>query len=303
MLDMKKVKSTNNVEVVGILSELNIEEKITSDNRKYVQGEATIKVDQEYKGELTEKEVVVRLFSMRNKSDGSLNKLYDNILSMRENFTSLAAAESPENASHVSITSGQLRESMYLNKTTNLPVTGGFQLSTNFMNKAKAGEEQHATFELSGVIGDIKDELDNNVDETGRLIVKFIIVNYNGTVDVIDLIAEEPTAVNHIRNNWETGETVCLAGVINMVKKVIETEIEQGFGKPIKKHKTVYRRELVITSGSQSGLDEEFSYDGDAIKLALDERTGRINALSEKNKAKSKPKASSGFSFDSSAGF
>ena len=36
---------------------INIEEKITSDNRKYVQGEATIKVDQEYKGELTENEV------------------------------------------------------------------------------------------------------------------------------------------------------------------------------------------------------------------------------------------------------
>ena len=301
MLDIKKVKSTNNVEVVGILSELNIEEKVTSDGRKYIQGEATIKVDQEYRGELTENEVVVRMFSMRNKKDGSLNRIYDNILNMRENFTSLAAAESPENASHVSISSGQLRESMYLDKSTNLPKTGGFQISSNFMNKAKSGEEQHATFELSGVIGDIKDEIDNNGDETGRLIVKFIVVNYDGTVDVIDLIAEEPTAVNHIRNNWETGETVCLAGVINMVKKVIETEIEQGFGKPIKKHKTVFRRELVITSGSQSGLDEEFSYDGDAIKLALDERTNKINALSEKSKPKAKP--AGGFSFDSNVGF
>ena len=301
MLDIKKVKSTNNVEVVGILSELNIEEKVTSDGRKYIQGEATVKVDQEYRGELTENEVVVRMFSMRNKKDGSPNRIYDNILNMRENFTSLAAAESPENASHVSISSGQLRESMYLDKSTNLPKTGGFQISSNFMNKAKPGEEQHATFELSGVIGDIKDEIDNNGDETGRLIVKFIVVNFDGTVDVIDLIAEEPTAVNHIRNNWETGETVCLAGVINMVKKVIETEIEQGFGKPIKKHKTVFRRELVITSGSQSGLDEEFSYDGDAIKLALDERTSKINALSEKNKPKAKP--TSGFSFDSNAGF
>lgn len=301
MLDIKKVKSTNNVEVVGILSELNIEEKVTSDGRKYIQGEATVKVDQEYRGELTENEVVVRMFSMRNKKDGSPNRIYDNILNMRENFTSLAAAESPENASHVSISSGQLRESMYLDKSTNLPKTGGFQISSNFMNKAKSGEEQHATFELSGVIGDIKDEMDNNGDETGRLIVKFIVVNFDGTVDVIDLIAEEPTAVNHIRNNWETGETVCLAGVINMVKKVIETEIEQGFGKPIKKHKTVFRRELVITSGSQSGLDEEFSYDGDAIKLALDERTSKINALSEKNKPKAKP--AGGFSFDSNAGF
>ena len=34
MLDIKKVKSTNNVEVVGILSEINIEEKIKYDNRK-----------------------------------------------------------------------------------------------------------------------------------------------------------------------------------------------------------------------------------------------------------------------------
>lgn len=300
MLDIKKVQSTNRVTIMGTLNELNIEEKVSGEGKEYVQGTASIKVDQEIGGKHVENIIPIRMFSMRLKKDGGKNVVYDGIVKMKENFTSLAAAETPSQASKVIINGGQLQENMWLDKTTNQLRTA-FQISSNFMKKANPEDEEKATFELSGVIGDIKDEMDNNGDETGRLIVKFIVVNFDGTVDVIDLIAEEPTAVNHIRNNWETGETVCLAGVINMVKKVVETEIEQGFGKPIKKHKTVFRRELVITSGSQSGLDEEFSYDGDAIKLALDERTSKINALSEKNKPKAKP--ASGFSFDSNAGF
>ena len=60
---------------------------------------------------------------------------------------------------------------------------------------------------------------------------------------------------------------------------------EQGFGEPIKRQRTESRRELIITGGSPSGLDEEYSYDMDAIKIALDDRQGRINKLSEKKPA------------------
>ena len=45
MLDIKKVQSTNSVTIVGVLSELEIEEKTTADGRDYVQGKATIKVE------------------------------------------------------------------------------------------------------------------------------------------------------------------------------------------------------------------------------------------------------------------
>ena len=62
---------------------------------------------------------------------------------------------------------------------------------------------------------------------------------------------------------------------------------EQGFGEPVKRTRTESKRELIITGGSPTGLDEELSYDMDAIKLALDGRQTRIDKLSEKKPATS----------------
>ena len=282
MLDIKKVQSTNKVIVCGVLSELNVEEKQTNDGRYYVSATAKVKVDQEVNGKVVENEIPIRAFSMRLKSDGNKNPLYDGIVKWKEDFTSLAAAETPNQASRVSITSGQLGENMWLDKTTNQPKTGYFQVSSNFMRKANVDEPDKATFELSGVIGDMRDEMDANGEETGRLIIKFIVVGYNGRVDVIELIAESPNAVNHIRTNWEKGDTVTLAGAVNMTFKTKVWMEEQGFGPAIERRKTETKRELIILSGSPSGLDEALSYDSDSIKIALDERQARITKLSEK---------------------
>ena len=155
------------------------------------------------------------------------------------------------------------------------------------MKKANPEDEEKATFELSGVVGDIRDEMDKDGNETGRLILKFIVVGYLGKTDVIQLIAENPTAVNHIRNNWEKGDTVTLTGIVNMSYTVKTWTEEQGFGEPIKRTRTESKRELIITGGSPTVLDEELSYDMDAIKLALDERQTRIDKLSEKKPATS----------------
>ena len=142
----------------------------------------------------------------------------------------------------------------------------------------------------------MKDELDKDGEETGRLIIKFLVVGYLGKVDMIELIAEKPEAVNHIKNNWEKGDTVTLAGIVNMTYEVKTWMEEQGFGAPIERRKTVSKKELIITSGSPSGLDEDYSYDNDAIKIALEERAGRIEKL--KNDAKAKTTTSSAKSFD-----
>jgi hypothetical protein len=281
MLDIKKVPSTNKVTIMGVLSELNIEEKQTSDGREYVQGVATIKVDQEIGGKTVENEIPVRMFSMRLKKDKTKNAIYDSIVKMKEDFISLAAAETLSQASKVLITSGQIQENIWLDKQTNQPRTG-FQISSNFMRKAGADDEENARFELSGVVGDIKEELNKDGEETGRLIVKFIVIGYLGKADVIQLIAENPSAVNHIRTKWEKGDTVTLTGAINMSYTVKTWTEEQGFGEPIKRTRTESKRELIITGGSPCGLEEELSYDMDAVKLALDERQGRIDALSVK---------------------
>lgn len=296
MLDIKKVQSTNTVTITGVLSELEIEEKTTADGRDYVQGKATVKVDQEISGKMVENEIPVRLFSMRKKKDGTDNSVYKGIVKMAEDFTSLAAAENPSSASKVSITSGQIQESNWLDKQTGAP-RSGFQISSNFMRKANTDDEQTATFELSGVIGNISEEIDKDGEETGRLLVKFIVIGYLGRADVVTLIAENPVAVNHIRSNWEKGDTVSLTGVINMTYKVVHWEEEQGFGTPIKRSRTESRKELIITGGSPCGLDEELSYDSDSIKLALEDRTSRINVLSEKKSVQKAASKSTDFGF------
>lgn len=280
MLNIANTQSTNNVIIVGTLNELNIEEKVSGEGKEYISGVASIRVDQEVGGKKVENVIPVRMFSMKYKKDGSSNAIYESISKMKDNFISLSAAETPAQASKVLISGGQLQENMWLDKSTNQPKTS-FQISTNFMKAAKSEDEERATFELSGVIGDIKDEMKND-EETGRLLIKFIVVGYQGKVDVIQLIAENPTAVNHIRNNWEKGDTVTLTGVINMTYTVKTWTEEQGFGEPIKRQRTESRRELIITGGSPSGLDEEYSYDMDAIKIALDDRQGRINKLEKK---------------------
>lgn len=286
MLDIKKIQSTNKVTIMGTLNELNIEEKVSNDGKEYVQGTASIKVDQEIGGKPVENIIPVRMFSMRLKKDGGKNAVYDGIVKMKEDFISAAAAETPAQASKVIITGGQLQENMWLDKTTNQLRTA-FQISSNFMRKAKEEDKEEATFELSGVVGDIKYEMDKDGNETGRLIIKFIVVGYLGKTDVIQLIAENPTAINHIRNNWEKGDTVTLTGVVNMTYTVKTWLEEQGFGEPIKRQRTESKRELIITGGSPTGLDEELSYDMDAIKLALDERQARIDGLSAKKPATS----------------
>lgn len=283
MLNIANTQSTNNVIIVGTLNELNIEEKVSGEGKEYITGTASIRVDQEVGGKKVENVIPVRMFSMKYKKDGSPNAIYESISKMKDNFISLSAAETPAQASKILISGGQLQENMWLDKSTNKPKTS-FQISTNFMKAAKPEDKERATFELSGVIGEIKDEMKND-EETGRLLIKFIVVGYQGKVDIIQLIAENPTAVNHIRNNWEKGDTVTLTGVINMTYTVKTWEEEQGFGEPIKRQRTESRRELIITGGSPSGLDEEYSYDMDAIKLALDDRLGRINKLSEKKPA------------------
>lgn len=291
MLDIKKVQSTNKVTIIGILSELEIEPKTTPDGREYVQGMAKIKVDQEVNGQMTENVIPVKMFSMKKTKEGKDNAVYQGILKMSEELTSLASAETPAQASVVSITSGQVVDNTYPDKTTG-EMRNSFQITTNFIKKANSDDEQRAKFELSGVIGNIADEVDGNGDETGRLVIKFIVIGWKGRADVITLIAENPVAVNHIRSNWEKGDTVSLAGTINMTYKVETWEEEQGFGEPIKRSKTTSKRELLITGGSPCGLDEELSYDNDAIKLALDERTARLNEAKEKQAAKKAVKKS-----------
>lgn len=303
MLNIKEAQSTNVVEISGILSQLEVEQKKTADGRNYASAKATIKVDQEIGGKMVENEIPVKLFSMELKSDGKVSKIYTGILEMRDKFTSLAALPDDEKdkASKVVITSGQLKENIWVDPNSG-QVRTGFEIDSNFMNAPRQGAEfePSARFELSGVIMDTVRETDANQEETGRLKVKVAVVGWTGKdgvtrVDVIDLIAASDSAVNFIESNWEKGDTVNINGAISFNQSTKVWYEEQGFGEPIKRTKTQTRKELIILGGSPSGLEEEYSYDANDIKAGLAARAARVEEQKEKG---NKPKTQKKTSFD-----
>lgn len=308
MLNIKEAQSTNVVEISGILSQLEVEQKQTADGKNYVSAKATIKVDQEIGGKMVENEIPVKFYSMEMKSDGSaVSKIYTSICEMPQKFTSLASLgeDEKEKASRVVITSGNIRESIWVDPSSG-QVRTGFEIGSNFMNPARQSNdpfEQDARFELSGVVMDMTRETDQNQEETGRLKVKMAVVGYTGKdgvtrVDVIDLIAQSENAVNFIESNWEKGDTVNVNGKISFNQSTKVWYEEQGFGEPIKRTKTQTRKELIILGGSPSGLEEEYSYDANDIKAGLAARTARVEEQKTKGATKGKAQTKKNTSFD-----
>ena len=280
MLNFRESESTNSVMIAGILKELDITEAKSSEGKEYVSCKATVKVDQEVNGKMTENEIPVRMFAMRKKKDGTNNKLYDNIVGYKEKFTALAACpeDNPGLASRVVINSGKINENIWVDANSG-EVRNSFQVNTNFLNEPRGEFEQGATFELSGVVLNKTRETNSNEEETGRLKVKFAVVGYKGRVDVLNLIAASDNAVNFIESNWEDGDTVNLTGAISYNQSTKTWLEEQGFGEPIKRTKTETRKELIILGGSEAGLEETYAYDADDIKTGLAERQSRVEEL------------------------
>lgn len=298
MLNIKEVQSKNIITICGTLKELDVAEGNTSDGRAYVRATAKIGVDQDVDGKVIENEIPVKMFSMRLKSDGkTLNQVYDRIVGYKEQFVSAAVVDDISQASQVKILASVEENSYYDEKRKE--IRNGYQFTGSFMNKRKPNEDEESTFEVQGVVGKFKDELDRDGNETGRIIVSMVVIGYKGRADVINFIAKD-NAKDFIMAHWNEGDTVTATGKVVSSFKTETWLEEQGFGDPIKRTRTTGQRELLITGGSPCGADKEMSYDADSIKLALSERTDRLEEMknASKNKAStSAPKANSGFDF------
>lgn len=295
MLNINKTESENIVYISGVLNELDIREGVTSDGRSWVRGNANIRVDQEINGKVVENIIPIKMFSMALKSDGTPNKVYERILSYKENLVSAAAADDERGivASRITISGelsgGKIQENFWIDQRTG-EERSCFQINANFLNKKRDADKEGATFQLTGVVLNMNEECDKDGNETGRLIIKFCVIGYNGTANVINLIAEG-NAKASIEQGWVKGDTVKVTGIVNMTQKIETYKEEQGFGDPIERTRTVSRRELLVTGGTANGLEESLSYDADDIKKALEERKKKLEDLKNKQTAKNTPKA------------
>lgn len=286
MLNVKNNESDNVVEIVGTLNSLEIVTGTSTKSgrpRDYVRGTAEIKVDQEIDGKMYESIVPVKMFSMKDKKDGSPNGIYDRILSYKDKFLSASAAEDIKQASFVRIGGAKLEENSYYDKNNDTFRTS-FQVSGSFINEAnKTDEDEVSKYRMTGVVGKMRPELNREGEETGRLIVDMIVFTYGGKANKITMVADG-SRKTHIETNWEEGDTVAVTGRIVISHKTTVIKEDQGFGEPIEKRITESVHELVITGGSKTGLEEDMSYDADSVKEALNQRN--IDLEAKKTQAK-----------------
>lgn len=298
MLNISKTESVNECYITGTLNELDVvTDTSKSTGKDFVRGTAYIRVDQVINGKPVENIIPIKLFSMKEKKDGTPNPNYDRIIGYKNNLISLAIAEQPSQASRLTV-SGKtcnIRENSYADKTTG-QIRSSFEIDSNFLNTVRADDEDEARFVVVGVLLDRRDEFDRDGNETGRGILSLGIVQYGGKIDVVQFIVTGEGKV-HAETNWNIGDTIQVSGRINMSSKIVEWDEEQGFGEPIHHKRTESYRELLITGGSPSGLDEDVSYDADDVKAACAERKARLNAMLERNKSTAPTANAKQFSF------
>lgn len=286
-------EAENNVIIEGMLIEVDIQEREGKEpNNPYLFGKYVVRVEQEIDGIAVVNEVPIQCFSTKLTKAGKTNPSYTNINKLRNEFRSLAATGDPATASYISVTRGRLEENSFWGRDGNL--VNGTRISANFMNQiSKIDCKNKAEFSLEMVIGAINEEYRDD-EATGNLLIKGIVPKYGGRVDVMDFIVKKPSAVDHIQSNWNRGDTVRVMGKINYTYRVERTEIEMGFGDPEIKERTISVKELVITSGSPAGYDEDRAYDAAEIKTALTNRSIYHEELKTKAAQKKEPKETFG---------
>lgn len=298
MLNIKKDESVNEFNIVGILNEMDVKEGTSSKtNDDWISIKMDIRLDQEYDGRVEENIIPVKLFSSKHKKGTKeINNNYERFKKYADTLISLGACdEGKENmASKLSI-QAKIKENSFAAQDGRF--VENWELSTNFANSQKPQDKEGSSFIVTGTIVGMNKELDKDGNETGRLKIKLCLVGYNGAANVIDFVASGSPA-NYIENNWNEGDTVKAAGIIRSTQEVVSKEEEVGFGEPIVKNYTRTTRELVITSGSRGGLDDDSSYDADDIRTALNERKARKEeAIANASKSSSAPANKGGFGF------
>lgn len=283
-------QAENSVKIEGILSEIKLEYGSYLKDGKTVEnigGSITVRVNQTINGEEVVNEIPVHMFANKYKNNGEPNPAFTSIEKIKTTYISLAAAaETGVEADRVRITNGDIRMNEYYptpDKLVSFP-----RINASFVNRVKKEDcKPEATFLLTFVVGHSDYEVVND-ENTGRYLVQAIVPQYGEKVDVIPLVCASPNVVKAVSSYWQEGDTVKASGKLNFTSKTETTIVEQDFGDPIERTRTINVSELLITGGNQTPLDGDFAYDSDDIRKGLAERKARLEAQKEKDASRAK---------------
>lgn len=261
-------EAQNVVMVEGIVNENRLDFRNISSG-KAIGGDLLVQVDES-------NIVAVNFFASEKKRDGGKNKIYESLLTVKDDFKSVAK-HGVEDADRVRINSGRLEANEFYAASGNLIST--FRVRSNFINRVTGDFIPGVSFQVETYLQGITEELVEN-EVTGRLVVKGIVPMYGGRISLLTFFVEDENGIKYIQDNYSVGDTVKLAGFINNdVQKVEKTE-EMEFGGDLVNTYQKVKRELIVTRGSKPY--EENGFDSDLIKQALADREAELKNLKEK---------------------
>lgn len=274
-------QTDNVVFIEGLLNEIDIKpgsfEK-DGKTKEYLSGVIKVVVDQEVNGKMTRSEIPVNVFATKLDSKGGPNKAYESIEKITH-MTSVASCGDEAKADYVKITKATLKENAFYSQTGDLVTMPRFEAS--FVNRLSRDDAHpKAVFNNTIVIGKITDQ-EKGGELTGAKLIKGILVQYGGKVDIVEFIVKLPEAITYISKNWKEGDVVVVKGLINYTteaSEVVAEVVDFGEAPDISRSTTV--RELLITAGSASGVSD--NYPTEEVNAGLAERRGRLEELKNK---------------------
>lgn len=279
-------QATNKVTIVGKLLDTTFNHGVTKTGQPYERANLTVRVSQTYGGNEEVSEIPISMFASQFTSKGTPNPAFQSIEDLKEMKT--AQNVGFDAADTIRITNGTIRENNFVARSGQL--INGWQLNASFINKGSTTDV--ASFTLDVFIMDMHDEEDRSGEPTGRLIIKGGIVQYNGKLDVLEFVVEGSDKIDYIQRNWNINDTVTVKGRVRVTSVEVKNSGKEGsWGEEIPEESTRMVRELVISTGSDEGKEEEFAYDPADIRKAFKVRQAEIEQLQIDAKKGTAPKA------------
>jgi len=255
------------VNIEGLVSEVSLTEEMNKElGCNQISGYLTVKTDDTN---------FVRFNVRVNEKTkaGTDNKAYPGIVTVMNEYQSIAAV-GEEAADKVRIT-GDLN--LYHSDQNNQDMVG---YKSNFFNRVTGEYNPHAEFDVEMFISGMTPEVNTDGEETGRILVKGWVPQYENGIEPLTLVAPVDVA-DAVESTFEPGQTVRFFGEVINDRVVIKREIPVAIGKPKIETHISSKNELRITGASEAyeeGVSPVAPYDADTIKAAIQARKDRIES-------------------------
>lgn len=284
----------NEVNVIGRVKEVNLEEGTTRDGKENIKGNVIVLVEENVKGEVRSHDIRVRVYSNKFKRDGNINGLYTGYETVMNEYKSIADTGNKHEADLVHV-QGTLELNEFIgqdgSKHSNNQVSAKFfnRITTDDVKKRKGPK---ATATLEAVVEGIKDSLDSEGLPTGAKELAGFNVDFFGSLrdtsrPIVPFKAVVPESLADAFDGlYDVGDTGKFTLKINnYAEEASADEVEEevsGFGntEELKDVKRSFVNNLEVIGGTES-YEGPKAYDEEQIKEAKEWRKKALDKLEE----------------------